>query len=279
MNHTWTVNVWGVRGAFPAPGAAFLEYGGNTSCISVDYGSGIVIFDGGSGLPELGRCLKDRKVREVHILISHLHIDHCLGLFPFPLFQDPHARIHLYGGPHENMSFRKGLEALLGSPYWPLGLKDFPAHVDIHELLPGAGFDLAGTEGSSHPITIRTLAGNHPGQSMLYRMSQNDKSVIYALDCELDKPMEHSLAEFAQGGGLLIWDANFTEAELEAHRGWGHSTWKEGAAVRRMAGVRSALMTHYASGHTDSFLRAQELCCREYDPASIFAREGLEIRI
>ena len=279
MNRTWDVNVWGVRGSFPTPGADFQKYGGNTSCISVDCGDGTVIFDAGSGLLELGRSLRERRVRQVHILVSHLHIDHCLGLFGFPLLQDPHARIHLYGSSHEGMGFRAGLETLLGPPYWPLKTGDFPARVDIHEIIPGTSFDLAGTEGSPDRIRVSTLAGNHPNQSLLYRISGNDKSVVYALDCEMDRQMERSLTEFAQGSSLLIWDASFTEEDLEAHRGWGHSTWREGAALRRRAGVETALMTHYASGYTDSFLQTQELCCRQADPSSLFAREGLSLRI
>lgn len=52
-----TAEVLGVRGSLPAAGRSFMEYGGNTSCICVRYGGGVVCFDGGSGLPGLLDCL------------------------------------------------------------------------------------------------------------------------------------------------------------------------------------------------------------------------------
>lgn len=294
MKDKWKVRVWGSRGSFPAPGAHFLEYGGNTSCISVDYGNGVAIFDGGSGLLELGRQMKENGKKRADILVSHLHIDHCLGLLGFPLFLDPHAQIHLYGSPHQGTGFRQGLETLLGPPYWPLGLRDFPAHIEIHELTPGESFRLTGTEKSAHgeglrpagtedltsaPVTVRTLAGNHPNQSLIYRMDGNDKSVIYTLDCELDEQMKRELTEFARGGSLLIWDASFMEEDLPLRRGWGHSSWKEGIDLRRNAGVARILMAHFSAEYTDAALRKQERLCTLADPASLFAREGMEIII
>lgn len=279
MKNIWKVNVWGVRGSFPVSGPDFMAYGGNTSCISVDCGEQFVVFDAGSGLISLGRHLNRTGKSRIHILISHLHMDHCLGLFGFPLFHDPHAVIHLYGSAHEGISFHKALEALLGPPYWPVGLEDFTAHVEVHEIIPGAAFRLAGDEGLSEKLILRTLPGNHPNQSLLYRLEGNDKSVIYALDCEMNESVRHSLTEFSGEGNLLIWDSNFTEEDLALHRGWGHSTWTEGIALRRGAGAGTVLMTHYASDYTDGFLQAQELSCTRTDPAAIFAREGMQIEV
>jgi hypothetical protein len=32
-----TLTFWGVRGSIPAPGLHTITFGGNTSCVSVDY--------------------------------------------------------------------------------------------------------------------------------------------------------------------------------------------------------------------------------------------------
>lgn len=277
MEHKWKITVWGVRGSLPAAGIDYMEYGGNTSCILADCGDRIVIFDGGSGLIPLGSALRSMGQKRIDILVSHLHMDHCLGLFGFPLFHDPQARIHLYGAPQEGKSFRTNLEGLLRPPYWPLGLKDFAAQVEVHELTPGESFRLAGDQRLSEALTIRTLPGNHPNQSLLYRLERGDKSVIYALDCELDDHFRRSLTDFARNGSLLIWDANFTENDYLRHKGWGHSTWEQGIALRQSAGAGTVLMTHYSTGYTDSFLREQERLCARADPSSRFAKEGMEI--
>ena len=49
QKQAWTVYIWGARGAVPRASAEFLEYGGNTSCMSVDCGGELVILDAGSG--------------------------------------------------------------------------------------------------------------------------------------------------------------------------------------------------------------------------------------
>ncbi len=46
---------WGVRGTAPAPGAAWVRYGGHTTCSSVRVGTGeYIVIDAGTGLRELG---------------------------------------------------------------------------------------------------------------------------------------------------------------------------------------------------------------------------------
>lgn len=272
MEKEWTVSVWGVRGSLPVPEVGFLDYGGNTSCVSVENETGIVVFDAGSGLVRLGDSLRHKSVKRVDILISHLHIDHCMGLFGFQMLHDPEAEIHLYGSAERKNGFREGLEALLGAPYWPVGLRDFRAQVRLHEIRAGESFRLQEKES----MTIHTLPGNHPGGSLLYRLERGGRSVVYALDCETDEDMFRKLAAFSKDSGLLIWDAGIAPGELERYRGWGHSSWEQGIALRRAAGAKRVLMTHYSLDYTDVFLREQEYLALQKDSACCFAREGMK---
>ncbi|WP_373400122.1 MBL fold metallo-hydrolase [Algoriphagus halophilus] len=73
------IKVWGCRGSLPSPGPENIIYGGNTSCVQVLYKDTCVILDGGSGIQRLGKFLNP-KIKEVHILLTHLHIDHTMGL-------------------------------------------------------------------------------------------------------------------------------------------------------------------------------------------------------
>lgn len=275
----WTVKVWGVRGSFPVPEKDFLEYGGNTSCVSADCGEKLIVFDAGSGLIRLGNAISHSGRKRVDILLSHLHIDHCLGLFGFRLLHDPEAQIHLYGSAQEGRSFRENLERLFCTPYWPLGLEDFPARIELHEVAPGTSFRLAGEENAAEGIEVRTLAGNHPNGSLLYRLESGEKSIVYALDCETDGDTALRLAEFSHGADLLIWDANFTEEELGRRTGWGHSSWRQGIALRRAANAKTVLMTHFSSDYTDEFLRGQEQLAAQADTAVLFAKEGTEVML
>lgn len=263
------LTVLGVRGALPAPGREFLEYGGNTSCIALRWQDSLLCFDAGSGLAALTGQLAG--VRRLDILISHLHIDHILGLFS--LAGVPVPELHLYGGAGPEGGFAARLSAVLGPPCWPVGLQ-----AQLHEITAGDAFLLPWAGGQR--LRITTLEGCHPGGSILYRAELPEPEpcgITYALDCEMQGDLPARLAGFAKGSHVLIWDANFTGADKRP--GWGHSTWQEGLEVGRAAGAGRVLMTHYARGYTDAFLRQQEALARQQNQSCIFAREGMEIRL
>ena len=268
------LSVLGVRGSFPVADRQFMEYGGNTSCISLEQGHGedVLCFDAGSGLYSL--CGRLNGVKRLHILISHVHIDHILGLISLSALQVP--EIHLYGGDMGEVGkggFQKQLETVIGRPSWPVALGGM-GRIHFHEICGSGPFRLAGAGGAAG---IRTLHGNHPGGSLLYRAELGEVSVTYALDCEMDDAMFSGLAEFAAGSSLLVWDANFVQADKRL--GWGHSTWEEGLALGRAAGAERVLMTHYSREYSDVFLQEQELAAKEQDSACLFAREGMVIEL
>lgn len=263
-----TVSFWGVRGALPAADRRYMEYGGNTSCVSLRYGGGVLCFDAGSGL--LGLMDRLEETDRLDILISHVHMDHILGLYG--LIGCRASEIHIYGEARRGVSFLGQLEAVTGRPYWPVGLKDMEGRVTVHEISPGDRLTLPREGGE---LRVSTLRGNHPDGSILYRAEAEGRSVAYTLDCEMGGRMADALADFARDAGLLIWDANFTRDDKQA--GWGHSTWEEGLAVGRAAGAKRICMTHYSRDYTDEFLRRQERLAREEYSACVFAREGMEI--
>lgn len=272
MEQAWTAAVWGVRGAVPMASAEFLEYGGNTSCISVDCGGELVIFDAGSGIVGLGSRLARRSgPKKLHLLISHLHLDHIIGLTGFPVLYDPSAEIHLYGESREGSNVLERIGRILNPPYWPVGPEDFRARLIVHEVGPGQRIPLA--EG----LSVDTLRANHPNLSLLYRLEGGGKRLVYSLDCEMGGGMESRLLDFAGDSNLLIWDANFIPGELKP--GWGHSTWEEGAALGARAGAGTVLMTHYSNWYNDSVLRQQERRAQAAGPAVRFAREGMELKL
>ena len=70
------VELWGTRGSIPAPGPETIRYGGNTSCVGVTLSDGTLLaLDAGSGIRSLGLALSDEP-RRLHILLTHLHLDH-----------------------------------------------------------------------------------------------------------------------------------------------------------------------------------------------------------
>lgn len=267
MDNVWTCTVLGTRGSSPRCGSSYQEYGGNTSCLLADCGDSLALFDAGTGLS--GLCGYPHQNRPIHIFLTHLHLDHILGLSGCALLHDPRAVVHLYGEGRDGIPLPELLDRLVGPPYWPVRVSGFRAGIQFHELAPDQHIAL------SENLTVHTLRGCHPNGCLYYRLEYGEKSIVYLLDCEPDPDFLPVLADFARNADLIVWDANFIETDLRP--GWGHSTWKQGLALRKTAGAKQILMTHHASDYTDAFLQKQERLCREEDPLSRFAKEGMEI--
>jgi phosphoribosyl 1,2-cyclic phosphodiesterase len=90
------VRLWGTRGSVASPGADTARYGGNTSCVEVRDGDGtVIVLDAGTGIRPLGMTLD--AVQRVHILLTHLHMDHIIGLGFFEALFRPGLEVHLWG--------------------------------------------------------------------------------------------------------------------------------------------------------------------------------------
>jgi phosphoribosyl 1,2-cyclic phosphodiesterase len=126
--------VWGSRGSLAAPGPDTLRYGGNTSCVEVRLESGHrVILDAGTGLRALGVLMDDEPVDELHILLTHLHLDHVQGLGFFrPLFK-PGIDVHIWGPASPVQSLADRIAIYLSPPLFPVRLSDIPANLTFHD--------------------------------------------------------------------------------------------------------------------------------------------------
>jgi phosphoribosyl 1,2-cyclic phosphodiesterase len=104
------LRIWGARGSLPTPGAEMLRYGGNTSCVQVTLSDGThVVLDAGTGIRNLPADL-GAPHGHIHVLLSHLHLDHIQGLLFFePLF-NAESEVTIWGpsAPAHSLQSRIG---------------------------------------------------------------------------------------------------------------------------------------------------------------------------
>jgi phosphoribosyl 1,2-cyclic phosphodiesterase len=127
------ITVWGCRGSLPSPGPEKNKYGGNTSCVQVTHGDTCIVLDGGSGIQRLGTHLAN-DFKELHIMLTHLHIDHTMGLgFFLPLY-NPNIKVHMWGPAGSGLPLLDRLRKYFSPPLFPVRLNELPAHPIIHEM-------------------------------------------------------------------------------------------------------------------------------------------------
>lgn len=105
---------WGVRGTLPVPGEGSLKYGGNTSCVTLEFAKGqFFIFDAGTGIKVLSdQLLRQSKSRmEFKVFISHPHWDHINALPFFTPLYVPGNECEVLGASHGDATMREMISA------------------------------------------------------------------------------------------------------------------------------------------------------------------------
>ncbi|HLY48609.1 MAG TPA: MBL fold metallo-hydrolase [Solirubrobacteraceae bacterium] len=248
------VKIWGARGSIPVPGADFARFGGNTSCVQVTGPDGTeMILDAGSGIRGLGLALAGH-CRSVHVLLTHLHLDHIQGLMFFaPLF-DPAVEVTIWGPTSIQRPLRDRLARYLSNPLSPIEIRDLPARVRFAD--PATPSLRLGA------IEVEAAWVSHRGPTLGYRLTSDAASVCYLPDHEpgLGEDLEtadvswisgHTLA---QGASLLIHDCQYEDGEYRQRQGWGHSSISDAMSFARRADCQCSLMFHHDPGHDDAYL-------------------------
>jgi phosphoribosyl 1,2-cyclic phosphodiesterase len=270
-----TVRFWGVRGSIACPSPAYMGFGGNTSCVEVRAGEAIVILDAGTGIRPLGQLLKREGAKQADILFSHTHWDHVNG-FPFfaPAFEPDHSFRVFAGHLAEEGGIREAIAGHMHEPMFPVPLDVMRARLAFRDFPAGETLDLG------PGLRARTAPLNHPNGATAYRIEHGGRSVCYVTDTEHvpGRPDERVLALIA-GADLVIYDSTYTDEELPARVGWGHSTWQEGLRLVRRAGARRLVVFHHDPDHDDETMAAIELELTDQSDDGIVAREGLRLEL
>ncbi len=268
------VRFWGVRGSIACPGAQTVKYGGNTSCIEMLVGGHRLIFDGGTGLRELGLTLLQAMPLEANLFFTHSHWDHIQG-FPFfvPAFV-PGNRFNIHGAIAPNGStIEQRLNDQMLHPNFPVPLQIMGADLKFCDIEIGETVRIG-------DITVENALLNHPGEAVGYRVTWQDKVTAYITDTEhFPDRLDENVVWLARDADIMIYDATYTDEEYYDKKsskvGWGHSTWQEAVKVARAANVKTLVIFHHDPGHDDHFMDQVAAHTAAAFPNSLVAQEGM----
>ena len=242
------------------------EEGRMTTCVAYRAGESLFVFDAGSGLARLGREPFNQLVpalnHPVHLFLSHLHIDHSVGLTYLPaLWQNPTV-VHV--PPEVVLGVGPGaLDALLGGPFFPVAIKDIRPEVSVGSLVTGP----AVIEGI--PVAVRPQ--QHPGGSVGFRVA--DEFVLMT-----DTRFDASAVEWVRGVKLLLhesWTGTNGSSEHAQADMTGHSTATDAARVAREAGAKELVLCHLPPFKQPAYYEAMLQEARQTFPRTNLAFDGL----
>jgi phosphoribosyl 1,2-cyclic phosphodiesterase len=250
-NEVAKLSFWGVRGSTPTVDRAVLRYGGNTPCLElITPEGGRLILDCGTGLRILGNRLAaatDNSI-DAEILVTHYHWDHIQGIPFFAPLYSSQNKFHFYSFRSEFLgreSLKRVFEAQMAHPYFPVNLQAMSAALDFTDVAGGDCFHIGKTR-------VTTCWLNHPQGCLGYRIETSVGTIVYATDNEPGNlEYERNLRRLAEGADIFVNDAQYTPEQLERHRGWGHSSWREGVRIAEAAGVRNLVLFHHDPDSSD----------------------------
>jgi phosphoribosyl 1,2-cyclic phosphodiesterase len=248
------VKLWGTRGSIPSPGPETIRYGGNTSCVGVTLSDGsLLALDAGTGIRNLGLSCGEEPTR-LHILLTHLHLDHIQGLVFFaPAFR-PQTEIVIWGPSSPEASLRDRIARYISAPLSPVEVRELPCDVSFRHCPE--------TEWEIGPARIRAGSVTHRGPTLGYRIDDGPTSLAYipdhepALGADLDRLDEDWISgfELARDASLLIHDGQYSDAEYPDHVGWGHSAVSHALSFAKRSGAERTLLFHHDPLHSDDRL-------------------------
>ncbi|WP_116083441.1 MBL fold metallo-hydrolase [Tropicimonas sp. IMCC34011] len=258
-----TLSIHGARGTAAEDGAGVAQHGGATSCATLTWGDpdAILVLDAGSGAAAAGPALAGR--RRITVLLSHLHLDHLVGL-PLLLSAAPQgAELRVASAAMSPAALEGALRRLMAPPFYP---------VAPETLCPG--FAVTGMPGRLlDGPTLGAAPLSHPGGASGYRVAWEGRSLAYLTDHEPDGGVgDAGLRGLAEGADLALIDATWTPGEAASRRGWGHGDWR--TALDLTQGAGQVGLWHHAPGRSDDELDAIVEDARQVRPGTFAAAAG-----
>ena len=257
------VTLWGGRG-FPSlmPNTAS-RHGRQTSCVSVETASSLLIFDAGTGIVPLGEeiAAKKKYYKEIWIFVTHFHLGNIIGLSGFQPIHDPEVSIHLIGANDPEKSLKELAQTAFYSSF-SMTRRQPKAKIDIYEVLEDNYELMPGTK-------LCSMYANHPTSTMIYSLESLGKKIVYAPDSEIwgdataFQDYDEKLSIFSRNADLFIHDCMFSDADYENHKHEGHSGLSivvDFAAEKALARdlVLSHLNPDYSDEQLDDLLQAAQ---------------------
>ncbi|MDE2039860.1 MAG: response regulator [Elusimicrobia bacterium] len=276
-----TLGLWGCRSAGPRSSPS--RYGRRTCCFSLDDGEHLLIFDGGTGLAELGRRLESESRREAWLFLTHFHDEHVQGLPSF----SPAARrgfsLHIAGPSEPGKTLEQQVAAAFRSA--PATIPSVEAAIDLYDLLEDSYDILPG-------VKLTSFYANHPGTTLGFVLSFKGRTIAICPDGELYgesatalQDYDDKLAKLCRGADLLVHNARYSGEDYRTMRNRGHSAVPSVVELAGRAGVKKLLLVHHDDGYSDEAIdriaaaAARQAAEKGYALQVAPAREGLSIGV
>ncbi|NVM29425.1 MAG: hypothetical protein HWN65_11350 [Candidatus Helarchaeota archaeon] len=221
-----------------------------------------LLIDVGEGTTQKLLQLKTFKTIRT-IFISHLHVDHFLGIFTFfwkKWLTNDRNPITVYGPPKTQAT----IDTIFELTSTPIDAFKFEIHYNA----------LDPKDTILKLENISTTRVNHPIYTLAYRIDR-DKSICYSSDTA---PLDRMIT-LAGGCDVLIHDCSLPSSMAELAHQYYHSTPQDAAEISKKAGVKKLVVFHILGEMSDKMEQYKLDAENYFDGEVILAQDMKEIEI
>lgn len=256
MSGVATLTLLGTQGWIPTPRRC-------TTCLAYRDGTDLLVFDAGTGLarflePPAADLLSG--VDQVHLLLTHYHLDHSAGLsYISGLFPRRQITVHVPAAAVNGVEPAAGVPALIRRPFFPI---DWAQQKNVALATLQAGDNLVAG------LPVRVRAQKHADVSAGFRVGDRFALVT-------DTVADPATVAFAAGAELLLHEA-WIDGKEESQPGQeklvrrtytSHTSARQAAALAAQAGVDELYLIHLNPAFGEDYYREMERSAR-----AVFAR-------
>lgn len=228
---------------------------GNTPCVLIETSGQYIICDAGFGFRKVQEYITSKK--EVHLFISHLHLDHIIGLHTLPIFKLPQGiDIHI----PKRMLMQ--LRALLRRPFTSAPLL-LSTKIRFHDSLAKG----------RNEVNFKTLRLRHSVPCYGYRFIADGRTVAYCTDTGICA----GLKRLAAGVDLLITECAMNPGDRGPNLF--HITPETAAKIAAESGAKRLALCHFDPGKYPTYdhRQAAERAAKSIFPNTVAATDDFTI--
>ena len=199
---------------------------GDTVSTLIDARDCYIILDAGNGIRNVDKYID--KYKPVYLFLSHLHIDHIVGLHTLNKFSFPKAlTVCCY------YKDRQSLEKIFAQPF-TIAPKDLPYKTDLFDLREGL-FD------GVFPFKVLVKKMIHSSSCLGFRFELEGKVISYCTDTGICD----GFYDLAKNADLLITECSLKPGQKNTT--WPHLNPQDAAKVAKDTNAKRLALTHFDS--------------------------------